>query len=234
MGVAASVLIPTCVVSTSCFIITSHACVLLGCILPVTCEVIHVVTDNALRSEGKLSIDDDIAAVSHWRIVQFGIRSYSLNCCGRWNHVLDILRRILAPWSSSFSGAMVHDILVAGIQDPDSNEELFVILGKAHNGDLSVEICQNIDEVDMKGKPTVFGQPKNGWWKLNAKEPFVALTDILDIFSKLPAVYQPVSNNCHHFTKELWNWFAQEMKEKGIKERFIHFPRGRCQPKCRS
>lgn len=229
MGIAASVLIPTCAVSTSCLFVTSQRNILLGCLLPIACELVHVVSDAALRSEGKLYVDETIAEAAQWRVVQFGIRSYSLNCCGRWNPVLDVCRKILAPWSTSFSGAMVHDVIVAVVQDPVSKEERFILLSKGHHGHLSIQTCQDFDEVDMRGKPKIFGQPKRGWWKIVAKDTCLCLQDIIDLLVPLRAVYQPVSNNCHHFSKELWNGFALKMKEKGYKEKLIRFPRGRPQ-----
>ena len=227
MGLAASVLAPSCLVGTGLCLLNGNVPMLLGCFLPFACELAHVITDEALMSEGKLSIDDKIADVAHWNIVQFGIRSYSLNCCGRWNPFLDTLRLILAPCAASFSGRMIHDVVVAFICDQESGSEALLLLCRAHNGDLDISLCQTVEEVDIKGKPEIFGIPKRGWWKAQTDSPVMRVGDLVQKCLGIPAKYQPVSNNCHHFAKELWNWHAEKLSEEGSTIRRMRLPRSR-------
>lgn len=208
-GVGASFLKPFCLALSNFSI---------SLLLPLTCEVAHNIAGRLLYSEGNLKIEGEIHNALNWTVVEFGIRCFSLNFCGKFNHLFDTLRRCLAPFSAGRSGRMIHDVVVVHIEDSQTGYQAFVLFSKTHNGDMEVKYCRDLNEVDDKGRPRVFGRPPCGWWKQRTKSRSLILKDVLEEFMRIPAQYQPVTNNCHHFSKDLWNWHDARLNEGLSKE----------------
>jgi len=187
MGVGASFLTPFCLVGTGFCLTPSKFSI--GLLLPLTCEVAHNIAGKLLYSEGNLKIEGEIHNASNWTIVEFGIRCFSLNFCGRLNHLFDTLQRCLAPLSSWRSGRMIHDVVVVHIKDSQTQSQAFILFSKTHNGDLEVQFCRDLREVDEKGKPEMFGRPPSGRWKRRIKSNSLVLRDVLEEYQRIPAQY---------------------------------------------
>jgi len=228
MGAAASLVVSPSIVYTSCRMLKPPLSFALGVLLPAILEATHIAADEALHSKGSFLLSDEVSQVFHWRVESFAIRSYSLNCGGPFNHVIDGIRRLFTPWSSSLSGRMVHDVAVAFIRDPDTLDLTYLLMSKGHKGDMTVSVFKSMEELDISGKPKVFGAPKRGWWKAKSKSKSLVVRDFVEMCASVAPEYQPVSNNCHHMTKELWNCHCERVAKVGIASRKIVFPRGVC------
>eukprot|EP00210_Caulerpa_lentillifera_P001864 g1793.t1 len=211
MGANASFMSPSCFIGTG-FCLALANISRMSFLLPLACELAHKLTGQLLYSEGNLEIEPEIHDVLNWNIVEFGIRCFSLNFCGKLNHIFDTIRRCLAPVSAGRSGRMVHDVIVARIEDKETKSQALVLFSKTHIGNLEVKFCRDLDEADYKGKPRVFGRPQLGWWKQRMNSHSLILKDVLEICHNIPAEYQPITNNCHHFSNNMWNWHDEKIK----------------------
>lgn len=112
MGGVNSVLLTPFVAGTAGIFLTRRIGFFNGIILTAGLETAQVITDEFMQHKGKHIIEGCPSDVQNWDILEIGIRSYSLNFCGKLNHAIDVFRKILAPITSLFSGILAFPSLI--------------------------------------------------------------------------------------------------------------------------
>ncbi|GMH32735.1 hypothetical protein BSKO_00569 [Bryopsis sp. KO-2023] len=110
---------------------------------------------------------------------------------------------------------MTHDVIMAKIRCPTEGIDALLAVCKCHNGDLAAEFCSDLAEADKFARPQIFSPPKHGWWNRTGASHGLKVVDLLEKLSSIPPQYRPVTNNCHHFAKDFWNWHAKEHMSRG-------------------
>jgi len=197
------------VLGTAGFFLAGKVGAAAGCTIPLLCESGHVLADQVVAQAGDHVVGETVRDHLHWDLEELGIRCYSLNFCGRLNYVFDFTRRLLAPLGFSFSGPMIHEVIVATIKNPDGDPRgklAMLLLCKCHTGQVIAEIFEYLEDLDVLAKPVVFGSPKTGWWRRVVGSHGLLVRDVLHQVLEMPVGYRAVTDNCHHFVKEIWNW----------------------------
>ena len=209
MGAALSVLVPHLVLGTAGFFLLGKFGIVGGCSIPLLCEVGHAVADETVHNVGRHAVGDVVRDRLYWEVTDIGIRAYSLNFCGPLNYFFDFFRQLLSPLAFSFSGHMTHEVVIFTIRNPlddCSVKAAYLLLCKCHSGDIIIAIFDTLEDADVIAKPCVFGAPKGAWWGQRVYSHGFCVRDVVDKVLLCPAVYRTVTDNCHHFVKEIWNW----------------------------
>lgn len=209
MGAVLSIMLPHLVLGAAGFFLMGKVGIVAGCSIPLVLEVGHAVADEVGHQLGIHDVGHLVRERLHWDVVDIRIRSYSLNFCGLLNHFFDFLRRLLCPLAFSFSGQMTHETVVFKIRDQQGDcatKEAYLLLCKCHNGDIIVDTFDTVEQVDLIAKPRVFGCPKDGCLGRWTDSHGFQVRDVLEKVQSLPPAYRMVTDNCHHFVKDVWNW----------------------------